>query len=66
MIASVRAAGSKVKVVRRLGSNKVRVEVGNGAIAPKVALHRTKKPVRVEVGNGAIAPRVALHRRAGK
>jgi hypothetical protein len=62
MIASVAAAARKVKVVRRLGSNKVRVEVGNGAIAPKVALHRAKKPVRVEVGNGAIAPKVALHR----
>jgi hypothetical protein len=66
MIASVAVATRKVTAVRRLDSNKVRVEVGNGAIAPKVALHRTKKPVKVEVGNGAIAPRVALHRRASE
>ena len=45
-------------------SNPVRVEVGNGAIAPKVAIVRRKAsaPVRVEVGNGAIAPKVALVR----
>ncbi len=64
MITFVAAAARKVTVARRLGSNKVRVEVGNGAIAPKVALHRSKKPVKVEVGNGAIAPKVALHRGA--
>jgi hypothetical protein len=62
MIASVAVASRKITVARRLSSNKVRVEVGNGAIAAKVALHRTKKPVRVEVGNGAIAPKVAMHR----
>jgi hypothetical protein len=46
-------------------SIKVNVEVGNGAIAPKVAIHRFKgkAPVKVEVGNGAIAPKVAIHRR---
>lgn len=66
MIAYVAPVVRKVTVVRSVGSRKVRVEVGNGAIAPKVALHRTKKPVKVEVGNGAIAPRVALHRRASK
>jgi hypothetical protein len=48
-----------------MGSSKVRVEVGNGAIAPKVALHRTRTPVKVEVGNGAIAPKVAIHRGKG-
>jgi len=48
-----------------MGSSKVRVEVGKGAIAPKVALHRTRTPVKVEVGNGAIAPKVAIHRGKG-
>ena len=62
MNAFVAAVARKVTVVRRVGSSKVRVEVGNGAIAPKVALHRTRTPVKVEVGNGAIAPKVALHR----
>jgi hypothetical protein len=62
MIALVPVAARKVTVVRRVSLRKVRVEVGNGAIAPKVALHRIKKPVKVEVGNGAIAPKVAMHR----
>ena len=62
MNAFVAAVVRKVTVVRRMGSSRVRVEVGNGAIAPKVALHRTKTPVKVEVGNGAIAPKVAPHR----
>ena len=65
MNAFVAAVSRQIKVVRRVGSNKVRVEVGNGAIAPKVALHRTKTPVKVEVGNGAIAPKVAIHRGKG-
>ena len=45
-------------------SSPVNVEVGNGAIAPKVAIVRRKAsaPVRVEVGNGAIAPKVAIVR----
>jgi hypothetical protein len=62
MNAFATAVARKVTVVRRVGQSKVRVEVGNGAIAPKVALHRTRMPVKVEVGNGAIAPKVALHR----
>ena len=51
-------------VKRSPPSSAVRVEVGNGAIAPKVAIVRRKAsaPVRVEVGNGAIAPKVALVR----
>ena len=51
-------------VKRSPRSDFVRVEVGNGAIAPKVAIVRRKAsaPVRVEVGNGAIAPKVALVR----
>lgn len=65
MNAHVAAAAGKVKVVRRSSAKKVRVEVGNGAIAPKVALHRTKTPVKVEVGNGAIAPKVAIYRAKG-
>jgi len=46
-------------------SQKVNVEVGTGAIAPKVAILRfkNKAPVKVEVGTGAIAPKVAIHRR---
>lgn len=58
----VAAVAGRAKVVRRVRSNKVLVEVGNGAIAPRVSLHRAKKPVKVEVGNGAIAPKVALYR----
>jgi hypothetical protein len=43
----------------------VRVEIGTGAIAPKVAIVRRKAlaPVNVEVGTGAIAPKVAIVRR---
>jgi hypothetical protein len=62
MNASVAANARQIKVVRRTTTPKVRVEVGNGAIAPKVALHRAKSAPKVEVGNGAIAPKVALHR----
>ncbi|HTS23645.1 MAG TPA: hypothetical protein VMN79_17775 [Casimicrobiaceae bacterium] len=62
MNASGPAVARKVKVVRRASTRPVRVEVGNGAIAPKVALHRSRTPVKVEVGNGAIAPKVAIHR----
>ena len=65
MNAFVTAVARKVTVVRRVGLSKVRVEVGNGAIAPKVALHRTRTPVKVEVGNGAIAPKVAIDRNKG-
>jgi hypothetical protein len=45
-------------------STKVNVEIGTGAIAPKVAIQRAKSqvPVRVEVGTGAIAPKVAIQR----
>ena len=45
-------------------SSPVNVEVGNGAIAPKVAIVRRKAaaPVNVEVGNGAIAPKIAIVR----
>jgi len=53
---------AKTVVVRRLSKAPVRVEIGNGAIAPKVALQRAKQPVHVEIGNGAIAPKVALTR----
>ena len=62
MNASVAASARQSKVVRRKSPSKVRVEVGNGAVAPKVALHRVKKAPKVEVGNGAIAPKVAIHR----
>jgi len=53
---------AKALVVRRLSNAPVRVEFGNGAIAPKVALKRATQPVKVEIGNGAIAPKVALKR----
>jgi len=62
MKAHVVAVARRIEVVHSTGATKVRVEVGNGAIAPKVALHRVKVPPKVEVGNGAIAPKVALHR----
>ena len=42
MNAFVAAVARKVTIVRRVGSSKIRVEVGNGAIAPKVAIHREK------------------------
>jgi hypothetical protein len=53
-----------VRIAHRTGTAQVNVEIGNGAIAPKVALQRAKKqaPVNVEIGNGAIAPKVALQR----
>ena len=52
------------RVARRPSSTKVNVEVGTGAIAPKVAIERrkTKLPVKVEFGTGAIAPKVAIQR----
>ena len=53
---------AKTVVVRRSSNAPVRVEIGNGAIAPKVALKRAAQPVKVEIGNGAIAPKVALKR----
>ena len=51
-------------VVLRSTSEAVRVEIGTGAIAPKVAIVRRKAsaPVNVEVGTGAIAPKVAIVR----
>ena len=53
-----------VVISRSPRQSKVNVEIGNGAIAPKVALKRAKgqAPVNVEIGNGAIAPKVALKR----
>jgi hypothetical protein len=56
---------AKGRIVRRSGATKVKVEVGTGAIAPKVAIVRRKgsAPVKVEVGTGAIAPKVAIARR---
>lgn len=52
------------RIARRFGMPSVNVEVGNGAIAPRVAIQRSKQktPVKVEVGNGAIAPKVAIFR----
>ena len=55
-------SGAKTVVVRRFPNAPVKVEIGNGAIAPKVALKRAKQPVKVEIGNGAIAPKVAMKR----
>jgi hypothetical protein len=54
-----------VRIARPAHPIKVNVEVGTGAIAPKIAIHRSKgkAPVKVEVGTGAIAPKVAIHRR---
>jgi len=54
-------------VVLRSTSEAVRVEIGTGAIAPKVAIVRRKAlaPVSVEVGTGAIAPKVAIVRGKG-
>ncbi len=47
-----------------LATAAVNVEIGTGAIAPKVAIARRKTaaPVKVEVGTGAIAPKVAIVR----
>ena len=54
-------------VVRRSPTSAVNIEVGTGAIAPKVAIARRKvsAPVKVEVGTGAIAPKVAIARGKG-
>jgi len=51
-------------IVRRPATVAVNVEVGTGAIAPKVAIvrRRTTAPVKVEVGTGAIAPKIAIAR----
>jgi len=53
-----------MKVAKKPASSPVKVEIGNGAIAPRVAIVRAKQqaPVKVEVGNGAIAPKVAIAR----
>jgi hypothetical protein len=58
------AFATKKVVYRRARRAPVKVEIGNGAIAPKVALKRAAQPVKVEIGNGAIAPKVALERAA--
>ena len=44
-------------IARNSATARVKVEVGNGAVAPKVAIQRAKLPVRVEIGNGA-SPRL--------
>jgi hypothetical protein len=61
---SNQTVGQPKNIARNARTNKVNVEVGNGAIAPKVAIQRAKSqaPVKVEVGNGAIAPKVAIQR----
>ena len=56
------SARRAVRIAHRFAKTDVKVEIGNGAIAPKVALKRARAPVKVEIGNGAIAPRVAQHR----
>ena len=55
---------NNAKVVLRRTPVRVNVEVGTGAIAPKVAIVRRKAQprVNVEVGTGAIAPKVAIAR----
>ena len=58
------AVVGKTVVLRRASGAPVKVEIGNGAIAPKVALKRAAQPVKVEIGNGAIAPKVAQARAA--
>ena len=64
MNAFVRSNIRKTVIARHSGSAVVKVEIGNGAIAPKVAIQRAKAqpPVKVEIGNGAIAPKVAIQR----
>lgn len=54
-----------IRIARRQRSHQAKVEFGNGAIAPKVAIQRRKDQARVKVefGNGAIAPKVAIQRR---
>ena len=61
------AATRQPTVVLRPRSTAVNVEVGTGAIAPKVAIVRRKAsaPVNVEIGTGAIAPKVAITRGKG-
>jgi hypothetical protein len=63
---SKRAIGQPT-IVRRRASGPVKVEIGTGAIAPKVAIVRRKAsaPVKVEIGTGAIAPKVAILRGKG-
>ena len=58
------SAGQWKAIARNCQRARPRVEVGNGAIAPKIAVQRAKasSPVRVEVGNGAIAPKIAIQR----
>ena len=58
---------AKQSIVRRNAAAPVKVEIGTGAIAPKVAIVRRKAaaPVNVEVGTGAIAPKVAIARGKG-
>jgi len=57
-------ASGQPTVRRHVTANRVNVEIGTGAIAPKVAIVRRKAsaPVNVEVGTGAIAPKVAIAR----
>ena len=61
---SEHAKSVRVTRIARRTTSKVNVEVGTGAIAPKVAIERrkTKLPVKVEFGTGAIAPKVAIQR----
>ena len=61
---SNQSTGYPKVIARNSHATKVNVEIGNGAIAPKVAIQRAKAqaPVRVEIGNGAIAPKVAIQR----
>ena len=51
-------------IARNSRPTAVNVEIGTGAIAPKVAIQRAKSqaPVKVEIGTGAIAPKVAIQR----
>jgi hypothetical protein len=51
-------------IARNARSANVNVEIGTGAIAPKVAIKRARSspPVNVEIGTGAIAPKVAIKR----
>ena len=61
---SNQTVGYPKAIARNSHSTKINVEIGTGAIAPKVAIQRAKSslPVRVEVGTGAIAPKVAMQR----
>ena len=64
MNASKTSLRHAVRIAHRFADTTVNVEIGNGAIAPKVALKRAAAPVKVEIGNGAIAPKVAQQRMA--